>query len=121
MNRILQKMGFHKTDEMERYIIFKAQRNSYIFLMIALLIWSLYESSKVYIYHSRLNLLPGFLLMSAAVIQALSQLIMTRNAVKDDDDSYETSPLIGIIILICAVIGLIATAVAAIVLMDTKI
>lgn len=49
MNRILQKMGFHKTDEMERYIIFKAQRNSYIFLMIALLIWSLYESSKVYI------------------------------------------------------------------------
>lgn len=117
MKQFLKKLGFRRLDEMERSILFKAQRNAYLFLAAALLIWSLYESCQVYLHHSRLNLLPGLLLVSAVVIQALSQLIMTRSAVKDDEDSFETEPLLRIILLICVIVSILATAVAAIVLL----
>ena len=38
MKRIFEKLGLHKMDEMEQHILFKAQRNAYLFLVIAL--WS---------------------------------------------------------------------------------
>ena len=121
MKQIWEKLGFHKADEMERFILFKAQRNSYIFLVIALSIWSLYESCKVYREHSRLNLFPCLLLAAAAMIQTFSQLILTRSAVKDDVDSYETGPLMKFVVLVCAVVGIIASAIAAIVLMGVRV
>lgn len=121
MKRFFSRLNFHKPDEMERHIIFKAQRNSYIFLIIALLIWSFYESYKVYVYHMSLNLLPCMLLATAGVIQSLSQLIMTRNAVNDDEDSYETAPLFKMIILICVVVSIIVTIGTAIMFMSVKL
>ena len=54
-------------------------------------------------------------------IQSFSQLILTRNAVKDDEDSYETGPLAKIVLLVCVVVSLIATVVAALVLVSVKI
>ena len=121
MRKILKRLGFHKPDEMERYIVFKAQRNSYLFLIVALSVWSFFESCKVYAHHTRLNLLPCMLLMAAAVIQSFSQLIMTRNAVKDDEDSYETAPLLKMIILLCGVVGIIATVITTIIFMSVKL
>ena len=56
------------------------------------------------------------LLAAAALIQAFSQLILTRNAVKGDEDSFETGPLFRIIILSCTVAGIIATIATAILL-----
>ncbi len=120
MKHFLKKLGFHKPDEMERHIVFRAQRNSYIFLVAALLVWSLYESYRVYAYHTRLNLIPCMLLTAAALIQTFSQLIMTRNAVKDDEDSFETAPLLKLIILVCAVASVIATIGAAFLLMGVR-
>lgn len=117
----MKKLRFRKMDEMERHIVYKAQRNSYLFLVGALLVWSMYESCRVYLYHSRLNLLPCLLLVGAAVVQAFSQLILTRNAVKDDEDSCETGPLIKIIVLSCAVAGVIATVIASILLMGVRV
>ena len=108
-------------DEMERYIVFRSQRNAYLFLALALVIWSFYESWRVYAYHERLNILPCMLLAASVLIQSFSQLIMTRNAVKDDEDSYETAPLFRIIVLACVVAGIIATAGAAVVLMGARI
>lgn len=105
MKGILKKLGFRKMDEMEKYIAFKAQRNAYIFLIVALFIWSTYESMKVFAYHTRLNLIP----------------CMLRNAVKDDEDSYETAPLLKIIILICVVTGMIVTIGASFILMSVRI
>lgn len=121
MRRIFKKMGGRRPDEMERAILFKAQRNAYLFLVIALLAWSLYESFQVYTRHTRMNLLPALLLGAAAVIQAFSQLIMTRNAVKDDEDSCETGPLFRIIALACAVAGAAAAIVSAAVLMGVRV
>lgn len=121
MRKLFKHLGFHKPDEMERYIVFKAQRNSYLFLIIALSVWSFFESYKVYAHHTRLNLFPCMLLVTAAVIQSFSQLIMTRNVVKDDEDSYETAPLLKIIIFICGVAGIVATVIAAIIFISVKL
>lgn len=107
-------------DEMERHILFKAQRNAYLFLIAALVIWSFYESIQVYIHHSRLNLLPCLLLTAAVLIQSFSQIILTRSAVKDDEDSYETGPLIKLVLLACVIAAAAATAVAAVVLMGVR-
>lgn len=106
---------------METAIRFKAQRNAYLFLVISLLIWSFYESYKVYTAHSRLNLVPCLLLVTAAVIQTFSQLIMTHNAVKGDEDSCETGPFIKIVLLICVIAGVIATAVTSIILLSVRL
>jgi len=121
VKKFLKKLGIHKPDEMERYIIFRAQRNSYIFLMISLLIWSFYESYQVYARHTRLNLMPCMLLVAAAVIQGFSQLIMTRSAVKDDEDSFETVPLLKIIILVCVVSSVIITVGTAFLFMGVRV
>ena len=121
MNKLLKKLGFRKMDEMEQHIAFKAQRNALVFLLVALFGWTLYESYKVYAFHTPLNLVPCFLLVAASWIQTLSQLIMTRNAVKDDEDSFETSPLLKIIIFICVVVAVVVTIGAAIIIMGTKL
>lgn len=120
MKQILKKLGFRCPDEMEKAIRFKAQRNAYLFLVISLLIWSLYESYKVYTAHSRLNLFPCLLLVITAAIQTFSQLIMTHNAVKHNEDSCETGPLVKIVLLICVIACIMATAAASIILMGVK-
>ena len=47
--------------------------------------------------------------------------IMTRNAVKDDEDSYETGAIVKVIVLICVIVSIIATVVTAIVFMGVKV
>lgn len=121
MKKLRKHIRFHKMDEMEKYIAIRAKRNSYLFLVVALLVWSLYESCQVYVHHTRLNLIPCLLLTGAAAIQALSQLIMTRSAVKDDEDSCETAPLFKIIVLLCAVAGVAATVSAAVLLTAVRV
>ena len=113
MKRIFEKLGLHKMDEMEQHILFKAQRNAYLFLVIALMVWSFYESAQVYLHHSRLNLLPSLLLTAAVLIQSFSQLVLRRNAVKDDEDSCETGPLVKLVLLACVIAALAVTAAAA--------
>ena len=74
----------------------------------------------MYIHHTRLNLLPCLLLGAAALIQSFSQMALTRNAVKDDEDSFETAPLLKIIVLVCVTASAIATAGAALLLMGVR-
>ena len=109
-----------RPDEMERAILFKAQRNAYLFLTAALLVWSLAESWGVYARRDPLNLLPCLLLAAASLIQALSQQIMTRRAVKDDEDSCETGPLVKLIALLCVAASVAATVAAAVLLMGVR-
>lgn len=121
MKQFLKRLGFYSPDEMGKAILFKAQRNAYIFLVISLLAWSLYESYKVYVYHNRLNLFPCFLLVMTMVIQTLSQFIMTRNAVKDDEDSYKIGAIVKVIVLISVIASIIAAVVTATVIMSVKV
>lgn len=55
MKNFFKKLGFHKMDEMEQHIAFKAQRNAFLFLELALLGWAFYESYKVYTYQTRIK------------------------------------------------------------------
>lgn len=121
MKRILKKLQPRKMDEMERYILSKAQRNAYLFLVAALMVWSFYESWQVYAWHGRLNLSPCMLLVAAALVQTFSRLILTRRAVQGDEDSFETGPLVKIVVLTCAVAGVAATIGAAIVLLCMRV
>ena len=65
MKQFLKKFRLRRPDEMERHILFKAQRNSYFFLVAALLAWSLWESCRTFVHHTRPNLLPCLLLVAA--------------------------------------------------------
>ena len=121
MKKILKKLGVRKMDEMERCIAFKSQRNAFFFIMIALFAWSIYEAYKVYAFHTSLNIFPCLLLVVSLCVQIFSQLIMTRNAVKDDEDSFETSPLLKIIIWVCVVAGVIITVGTAIIIMGVHL
>lgn len=121
MRQFFKKLGFRRPDEMERSILFRAQRNAYLFLVAALFFWSLYESCQVYLHHGRLNLLPCLLLAAASLIQALSQQIMTRRAVKDDEDSRETGPLALLVVAACAAAGIVAALIAAVVLLSVRV
>ena len=110
-----------RPDEMERSILFKAQRNAYLFLTAALLVWSLAESWGVYARRDPLNLLPCLLLGTAALVQGFSQLVLTRRAVKDDEDSRETGPLALLVVAACAVTGIVAALIAAVVLLSVRV
>ena len=114
MKDFFKKLGFKKPDEMEQHIAFKAQRNALIFLWLALFIWTLYESYKVYTFHSQLNLLPCLLLVASTIIQAASQVIMSHNAVKDDDEAPKI-PTILKEILLCVVIVVVIVTIGSII------
>ena len=121
MRRFLKRPEFQGLDEMEKAILFKAQRNAYFFLVAALFLLSLHQSFRVYRYHESLDPLPALLLVAAVLIQTFSQLVMTRNAVKDDKESFETAPLIRLILFICIVAVIIATTGASILLMGVRV
>ena len=121
MRRFLKKPEFQGLDEMEKAILFKAQQNAYFFLVAALFLLSLYRSFRVYRYHESLDPVPGLLLAAAVLIQMFSQLVMTRNAVKDDEESFETAPLLKIIFFLCVVAVIIAAAGASILLMGVRV
>jgi len=116
----MKKLKFRKPDEMERLIAFKAQRNGYVFLIAALFVWTMAEGILGLTRQRDLNLLPCYLLCGASLIQTISQLILTRNAVKDDDDSFESRPLFLLILVGLIAVSAIAFAVAAVVLMGVR-
>ena len=109
MKKILNKLGFRKMDEMEQHIAFKAQRNAYLFLMVALLFWTFYESYQVFVYESKLNMIPSILLYVAAAIQIISQLVITHSTVKDED-TYKASPWLRILMWIGAIAAIAGSA-----------
>lgn len=115
MRNFWKKLRTHRPDEMERAILFKAQRNAYFFLVAALVVWSFCESAQVYRTHQRLNLIPCLLLAGAVTIQSLTQAVLTRRAVQGDEDSWETGPLAKLALLLsalaCAVLALATAAV----------
>lgn len=109
MKRILNKLGFRKMDEMERHIAFKAQRNAYLFLMVALLFWTFYERYQVFVYESKLNMIPSILLYVAAAIQIISQLVITHGTVKDEDTD-KAPPWLRILMWIGAIVAIAGSA-----------
>ena len=112
MKKFFARLGFRKMDEMEQYIAFKAQRNAYLFLILALLGWTLYESWRVFTLNTRLNLIPCMLLMGASLIQNVSQLSMNRKAGTDEEEGPD--PVWGRVALAALIIAAVLVAVGAV-------
>lgn len=98
MKAFFEKLGFHKMDEMEKNIALRAQRNALLYVMVALLIWSLHESFEVYTKNTALNLFPSFLLITTVLVQLFSQLVLQKRAVKGDEEYHDDHPLWKIIV-----------------------
>lgn len=86
MKRLFEKLGFHKMDEMEKDIALKSQRNALIYVIAALFIWSMYEFYHSITQQVDLNKFPCLLFITTAWMQAISQLILKRRAVKGDSE-----------------------------------
>ncbi|MEG2094107.1 MAG: hypothetical protein RRY80_07325 [Lachnospiraceae bacterium] len=107
MKKTINKLGFRKMDEMEKNIALKSQRIALVYVIIALLIWSFYETYKVYAYQTTLNILPCFLLVSTSWVLIISQLLLKKKAVKDDSDYQHENPTWKFIVIIILIVGLI--------------
>jgi len=113
---LLNRIGLRRPDEMERHILFRAQRNAYYFLIAALILLTFYESYQTLTNHTAINLIPCALLVIATLIQTVTQLVLQRNAVKDDEESFEPKPY-RLLILLMIVIAVLSAAVAGLVIM----
>ena len=103
MKQLFEKLGFHKMDEMDKVIAQKAQRNALIYVIVALLVWSFYESYKVYTQNTPINLAPCFLLVSTCLVLNFSQLFFQKQAVKDDDEYKDENPFWKIVLIIAII------------------
>lgn len=115
MKKFFEKLGFRKMDEMEQLIAFKAQRNAFVFLLLSLFVWTLYESYTTLAFKADLDPLPCFLLAGASSIRFFSEAVMSHNAVKGDEDSPKASTL-SKKVLLCAVVVAITMVVANIII-----
>lgn len=86
MKSLFKKLGFHKMDEMEKDIALKSQRNALIYVIAALFIWSMYEFYHSITQQVDLNKFPCLLLITTSWVQAFSQLILKRRAIKGDSE-----------------------------------
>ena len=109
MKQFFNKIGIHKMDEMEKNISLKAQRNALIYLIVALLVWSLYESYNVHMQNSTINLAPCFLLVSTSFVLIFSQMYLQKRAVKGDDEYKEENPFYKLILAIAIIVGVIVS------------
>lgn len=86
MKNFFSKIGLRKMDEMDKSIAMKSQRIALVYVVGVLVVWSLYESYKVYAYNTRINMAPSFLLVSTSLVLIFSQWVLQRQAVKDDSE-----------------------------------
>ncbi|HQL34958.1 MAG TPA: hypothetical protein PLG67_00025 [Bacillota bacterium] len=117
MKSFFLKLGFRKMDEMEKNIALKAQRNALIYVLLALVVWSFYESFKAYSQHTPINSVPSFLLVTTSLVQVFSQLVLQKRVVKDDDEYKDDNPLLKIIIA-GAIISAIIVSIGALLIVS---
>ncbi len=110
-----------RPDEMSRQIARTARGHAYAFLLAALTLRCLWETARSLSRQTIPDLLPLALLAGAALVETASRLLLTRRAVKDDEDSFETGPLRGLVLLTCLTLGLAALAGAAWLLLGVRL
>ncbi len=107
MKKLFSELGFHKMDEMEKTIALRAQRIALTYSLIVLILWSLYESYKVYIYQTNLNVFPCFLLVSTCWVLIISQAVLKKQAIKDDEEYQKENPTWKFVLAVILTISII--------------
>lgn len=118
MKKLFSKLGFTKADEMEKSIQLKSIRSAWIYTLLFLLVWSLYESYKVYRFNEPLNLTPSFLLISQNLVLIFSQLFFRQRMV--DVTGEENKSSIEKIVLVTVIVAAIIVALGSFILLFIK-
>ena len=105
MKKLFSALGFKKPDEMEKSIQLKSIRLAWIFTVIFLVVWGLYENHTAQINNESANLLPVTLLISQNFVLGFSQLFFRFCMTKGGSEEKES--LLGKIIPIVTIFGII--------------
>lgn len=89
MKKWLEKLGFRKMDEMERLIALKAQRNTLLYMVIFLVLWSLHSSLRTIRAHVPLDNTPSLLLTTAVLVLIGSQFYYRHKALSGSEEEKE--------------------------------
>lgn len=107
MKKLYSKLSFHKMDEMEKNIALRAQRIALTYSLIVLILWSLSELYKAYMYQIKLNELPCFLLISTCWVLIISQAVLKKQAIKDDEEYQKENPIWKFVLVIIIIVSII--------------
>ena len=89
MKNWLKKLGFRKMDEMERLIALKAQRNTLLYMVVFLFIWSMGNTLRAVREQVSLDNTPSLLLSTAVLVLIGSQLHYQRKALSGSEEEKE--------------------------------
>lgn len=106
MKKIFGKLGITKADEMEKSIQLKSIRLAWIYTLLFLIAWSLYESYKVYRFNEPINSTPSFLLISQNLVLIFSQLFFRQQMVDGAEEENKSSfgKIVMVTVIIIAII-----------------
>lgn len=104
--KIFEKLGIKKADEMERNIQLKAIRLAWVYTVLFLVIWVLYESYQARLLSEKVNLIPGALLVSQNLVLILTQLLF-RFRMTSGEDEAKKKPFLQAILIIAIVIAVV--------------
>lgn len=96
-----------KMDEMDRNIRFRSEELAYKIAVLALAIWTLYESWQTYFNDSKAINLPMYILILVLCVQAFSEMAMKRKMIAGDEEYNEPNKLVWTVIAIVAVIAVV--------------
>lgn len=115
MRKLFSMLGFTKADEMEKSIQLKSIRFAWIYTLLFLIAWSLYESYKVYRFNEPLNSTPSFLLISQNLVLIFSQLFFRERMV--DVEGEENKSSFGKIVMVTVIVAAIIVALGSFILL----
>jgi len=105
MKKLLKALGFKKADEMEQSIQLQSIRLTWLYAVVFLGCWSIYEVTTG-ANNGYINFIPLILLFSQAVVMFLSQLFFRSSMTKGEDDEEKESQFRYTLIIIAIVIAI---------------
>lgn len=118
MKKIFSRLGFTKADEMEKSIQIKSIRFAWIYTVLFLIAWSIYENYKVYRFNEPLNSTPSFLLISQNFVLIVSQLFFRQRMVGGAEEENKSS--FGKTVMVTVMVAAIIVAFSNFILLFTR-
>lgn len=99
MRKIWNKLGFRKMDEMEQMIAFKAQRNAFLYGVLFLVGWSIYNTCQAVVTQGRVDTMPSLLLSTMVLVLIGSQVFYQHQLMAGTQEGREYSRSFWLVLL----------------------
>ena len=96
-----------KMDEMDRNIRLRSEEYGFKFVLLVLIIWTLYECYLSLSSSQPINSLPSLILIGELIVQGFSEMFMKRKMILDDETYKEPNKVVWSIILSIAIIAIL--------------